>query len=132
MGNRAVIAASSNPKAPSIYLHWNGGTASVEGFFQAARLLGMRWLGDDIGADFDRLAELIARHFFNGHVGFTVYRQELGKADTSNHDNGTYVIDRGFRVIHRYGAGCQNVEVDPEKTADIIEHILQRAPIFNY
>ena len=32
MGNRAVISFSTSPAAPSIYLHWNGGRASVEGF----------------------------------------------------------------------------------------------------
>ncbi len=132
MGNRAVITPSMQPKAPSIYLHWNGGRCSVEAFLEAARRLGLRHLQADPTADMDRLAELIARHFFNGQVGFTVYRQVLRLADTSNCDNGTFVIDRGLRIIHRYGAGWRNEEVDPEKTAAIVERIVQRAPIFTY
>ena len=42
MGNRAVITASTAPDAPSIYLHWNGGRDSVEGFLKAARDLSIK------------------------------------------------------------------------------------------
>lgn len=132
MGNRGVITPSMQPSAPSIYLHWNGGRASVEAFLEAARRLGLRRLAEDPTADMDRLAELIARHYFGGAVGFTVYRQKLENADTSNMDNGTFVIDRGLRVIHRYGAGWQREEVNAEKTREIVDHITQRAPCFSY
>jgi len=42
MGNRAVITFATYTNAPAIYLHWNGGRASVEGFLSAARQLGLR------------------------------------------------------------------------------------------
>jgi len=45
MGNRAVITQSTADSAPAIYLHWNGGRASIDGFLQAARVAGL--YGDD-------------------------------------------------------------------------------------
>ena len=41
MGNRALITLSTQRAAPAIYLHWNGGRASVLGFLKAARQLGI-------------------------------------------------------------------------------------------
>jgi hypothetical protein len=41
MGNRALLTFSTEPTAPAIYLHWNGGRASVLGFLKAARQLGI-------------------------------------------------------------------------------------------
>ena len=46
MGNRAVIAFEQNGKqdknSVGIYLHWNGGRDSVEGFLQTAKDYGVR------------------------------------------------------------------------------------------
>ena len=60
MGNRAVITASKlKDSGLGIYLHWNGGRASVLGFLKAARQL-------EITADNDeelmqQLGRMIAR-----------------------------------------------------------------------
>lgn len=128
MGNRAVITASTAPNAPSIYLHWNGGRASVEGFLQAARHLSIR--GTD-AATFDRIAELVATHFFGCEVGMTVYREPFGRTDSDNWDNGTYLIDVDLQIVGRKFQRQREEEVNPGKTRGIFEHIVQRAPVFN-
>lgn len=127
MGNRAVITASTAPNAPSIYLHWNGGRASVEGFLQAARHLSIRGADADT---FDNIAELVATHFFNTQVGMTVYRQPFGQADADNWDNGTYIIDADLQIVGRKFKR-HGEEINPGKTREIFEHIVQRAPVFN-
>lgn len=127
MGNRAVITPSTNDNAPSIYLHWNGGLASVEAFLAAARHLSIR--GSD-AANFDRIAELIATHFFKCEVGMTVYRQSYGRADSDNWDNGTYLVDENLNIVDRlYQRNGE--EFNPKKPREIFEHITQRAPVFN-
>lgn len=140
MGNRAVITFTQDVNSPCIYLHWNGGRASVEGFLQAARELGLRRcettgssLADKHAEAFvmDDLAELIARHFFKCDVGFTVYRFNYGQADKDNQDNGVYLLNRDMTIGGRlFGRGGE--EVNAEKTAGIVEHIVQRAPHFTH
>lgn len=128
MGNRAVITASTSHNAPCIYLHWNGGRASVEAFLKSARHLSIK------GADastFDRIAELVATHFFNCKVGCNIYRQTFGQSDNNNGDNGTFLIDENLCIIGRIGDGSHREEVNAVKTAEIFHHITQRAPVFN-
>ena len=130
MGNRAVIARHRHPRAAAVYLHWNGGRASVEAFLEAARRLGLRHVGADDASFFDRLAEMIAVHFFGGRVGFTVYRYELGRADCDNRDNGLYLIDDDLMIVGREFAPRYE-ETDPAKTDTIADAISSRAPCFN-
>lgn len=127
MGNRAVITASNTKNAPCIYLHWNGGRASVEGFLAAARYLSIR--GTD-SKTFDAIAETIASYFFGCKVGFTVYRETYGRADTDNWDNGVYVIDADLNIVGRKFKRSSE-EVNPEKTQGIFEQIVSRAPVYN-
>ena len=143
MGNRAVIAFSTEARAPAIYLHWNGGRASVQGFLDAARELGMRSVPTagrhEYRADYapqarclDWIAqEVMARAFFGCDVGFTVYREEYGRADKDNGDNGTYILNPHDLSIDRriYVRGGE--EYDAAKQSEITAHIMQRAPAFN-
>jgi hypothetical protein len=131
MGNRAVITFDQTNNAPCIYLHWNGGRASVEGFLEAARNLGLRRA--ERGQEhqvLDNLAGLVARHFFGGEVGLTVYRETYGRADKDNGDNGVYLLNRDLTIGGRLFARAYE-EVNPTKTREISEHIVQRAAIFN-
>lgn len=96
MGNRAVITLTTTPSSPCIYLHWNGGRASVEGFLAAARSLGK--VASDAEA-IDRLYDL-GKGFF-APSNLSCYRETYGQADTDNWDNGTYIIDRSFAIIAR-------------------------------
>lgn len=129
MGNRAVITFSTRKNAPSIYLHWNGGRASVEAFLQSARLLGLRYC-DNETETIEKLAQMMARAFFGVDVGMTVYVQPYGNADTDNYDNGTYVLNRDLSIKSRKFLR-RSEEINTEKTRMIIEQIISRAPIFN-
>jgi len=136
MGNRAVIAfTNAQPKSKCIYLHWNGGRASVEGFLQAARELGInhydrRWGLVDEERAITQLATLIGRHFFGNDPGFTVYIEDFERADKDNGDNGLYWIGNDFQITGRsYTRGRE--EINPEKTQAIFQQIVERAPIFN-
>lgn len=136
MGNRAVIAFTrASAKSKCIYLHWNGGRASVEGFLRAARELRLnhfdrRWGLVDEERAITQLATMIGRHFFGNDPGFTVYIEDFKSADKDNHDNGLYWISEDFYIVGRkFTRGGE--EVNPEKTAAICDRILARAPIFN-
>ncbi len=127
MGNRAVITFSTDPSAPCIYLHWNGGRASVEGFLRAAHSLGITLDSrrvDSLAAQaetMDALAEFIARDFFNCSVGRTVYREYYGQADKNNGNNGVYRIDRELNIVGR--SHMKNKSSD-----DFIRHVEEHNP----
>ena len=132
MGNRAVITFSTYTNAPAIYLHWNGGRASIEGFLSAARQLGLRHAPTAKAKTeaLDQLADLIARYFFRGPVGQSVYRLHYAGSDRDNGDNGTYLIGDDLTIIDRLFKPRAD-EIDPAKTAAIAERITTTAPLFN-
>lgn len=132
MGNRAVITFSTANNAPSIYLHWNGGRASVEGFLTAARQLGLRHAptAQAQAEALDNLAEMLARYFFRCNVGMNVYRLHFAGADRDNGDNGTYVLDQDLQIFARLHHK-RGEEINREKTAAIVEQITATAPLFN-
>jgi len=112
MGNRAVIVFSRPAKAtPAIYLHWNGGLASVLGFTAAAKQLGIHNLTD--------FGEMIKRWMSS------VYLEPYGKTDADNGDNGVYIIDPDSLDIVGRQFACEEEEVNPEKTAKIAELVLE-------
>ena len=132
MGNRAVITFSTYTNAPAIYLHWNGGRASVEGFLSAARQLGLRHARTPQAQTdaLDQLAEMLARYYFRCDVGMNIYRLHYAGSDRDNGDNGTYVIGRDLTIIERLFKPRAE-EINPVKTAAIIEQLTATAPIFN-
>ena len=89
MGNRAVIAYRQEgvPKEQStaIYLHWNGGRDSVEGFLKVANDIGVRSFQADYAMA--RLTQIIGNFFGDTlSVGVGIYK----RMDTDNYDNGVY------------------------------------------
>ena len=132
MGNRAVLTFSTAGHAPAIYLHWNGGRASVEGFLSAARQLGLRHAPTAAAQTqaLDQLAELLARHYFRCNVGMTVYRLHYAGSDRDNGDHGTYLLGRDLSIIDRLYKP-RGEEINPAKTAAIVEQITATAPAFN-
>lgn len=105
MGNRAVI----EPKGSGcgIYLHWNGGRDSIEGFLTYCEMRCFRPPPDDYGIA--RLAQVIA-NFFGGDCSIGV--GALDKLAVAKGDNGTYVVD-GWRIVGRKDAPLTEQRVHP-------------------
>lgn len=126
MGNRAVIAFGPNkPTTVGVYLHWNGGRASVEGFLAAARDLGIRGPIDDYGVA--RFTQIVG-NWFGGSLSVGV--GTLKTLDCDNGDNGLYLLGDGWQIVGRkYYTGGE--EVDAKKTAAIhAECLALNAPLF--
>lgn len=124
MGNRAVITFGTAAKSPSLYLHWNGGRASVAGFLSAARTLGIEYT--TAAKTIEELAHLVGWYFFRCEVGKVhVYLQPYGRADKDNGDNGVYVLDRDLCIDRRlFMEGAE--EIDAAKTMGIQKLIVGR------
>lgn len=125
MGNRAVIAFREQiglrNSTPSVYLHWNGGLASVEGFLAAARELGYAESALASGRR-NRFAKLVQAWFKSG----SVYIGDYDELDTNNLDNGTYIVSPELEIEERQFAPRAE-EVDAEKTASIKAELLALA-----
>ena len=99
MGNRAVIAfvndkGKQDKNSVGIYLHWNGGRDSVEGFLQTAKDYGIR--SGDYGLA--RLTQIICNTFPGTlSVGVGIVK----KLDCDNWDNGVYWVDKEFNIVAR-------------------------------
>jgi len=128
MGNRAVITFHTNPAKPAVYVHWNGGLASVLGFLQAQREL-FSWDDADVDTRTKQLHEVCA-----AYIGSSAYLEaELGCTDQDNWDNGTYVVDPVTLLIKRreylentpMGRRGAPEEVDQEKTDSIAQQCVQ-------
>lgn len=99
MGNRAVITtAPYKASNVGIYVHWNGGRDSVEGFLAAAKDLGYRGpVSDCYGMA--RLTGLIC--LYSGLANETsVGIDQCKKLDVTG-DNGVYLIDDNWEIVGR-------------------------------
>lgn len=94
MGNRAVITTPD--KRIGVYLHWNGGRDSVEGFLAYCRLKGYRDPAQDCYG-WARLCQVIG-NFFGGEASIGIDRYET--LDRDNGDNGVYVVE-DWRITKR-------------------------------
>ena len=99
MGNRAVIAfvdykGECDVNSVGIYLHWNGGIDSVEGFLQAAKDYGLRSGSYGLA----RLTQIIC-NCFPGTISVGV--DVVKKLDCDNYDNGVYWVDKNFNIVGR-------------------------------
>jgi hypothetical protein len=122
MGNRAVLQFGPDREtSPGIYLHWNGGRASVQAFLVAAKALGVT--GEDMALARDCVASLAC-----AWLGGSVYVGRVGVCDTDNHDNGTFVISADLDIVERWGAGSERAEeVNDDKTDVIASEVLIKA-----
>lgn len=129
MGNRAVLAFTGGAGAqngevhngtPCVYLHWNGGHASVAGFLAAARALDYHRLPTET-ARRDAFARMVQAWFGNGSVYVGPYFQ----MDTDNWDNGTYVLNARLEIVERRFTRGKDEEVDAEKTQQIYLQCLE-------
>lgn len=101
MGNRAVITASKSDdvarsKDIGIYLHWNGGRDSVEGFLAYGKIKGFREPDQD-NYGWARLCQIIANYFSDG---LSIGIDTCDRLDCDNWDNGVYIIS-GWNIVGR-------------------------------
>ena len=101
MGNRAVITTSTsedvkNSKDIGIYLHWNGGRDSVEGFLKFCELAGYRSPDVD-NYGWAQLCRIIGNFFGDG---MSVGIDTCDHLDCDNYDNGVYII-RNWKIVDR-------------------------------
>lgn len=124
MGNRAVISFSTSPNAPCLYLHWNGGRASVEGFLAAAKDLGYHDAGSQ-KRDVDQLEQFIRPFFAEPNRRLSIYREKVCHADCDNYDNGWYILDPHTLEIRnrRFVRGSE--EINESKTQEIRDHLVK-------
>ena len=115
MGNRAVI--TTKEKRVGIYVHWNGGRESIEGFLKAARELGYRTPESDPFYAMGRLTGAICA-FIGMCDPLSVGIGALEDLDCDNGDNGVYVIGDDWKVVERYGSGARGRCLeDPDEEA---------------
>jgi hypothetical protein len=123
MGNRAVVSFSTSPTAPSIYLHWNGGRASIEGFLAGCMDAGYVATGDQ-EQDMDQIERCLRPFFARSGECLSIYRQPVSRADTDNWDNGWYILDQTTLAItgrlHNEGDA---EEINADKKDDIRAYI---------
>ena len=119
MGNRAVITfAPYKPTNTAIYLHWNGGRASVQGFLNACKELGYRSPASDPEYGMARLTAA-ACAFFPGGLSVGIGQAEY--LDSS--DNGIYVIGKDWDIAERRQHDGEE-ETDNDKTREITAAVI--------
>ena len=90
MGNRGIITTADRDLG--LYLHWNGGISSVEGFLAYCKLKRYRTPRECPDYAFARLAQVVG-NFFGGtcSVGITPYRSDEDALALA-WDNGVYIV----------------------------------------
>jgi len=106
MGNRAVITfGSEGSNAVGVYVHWNGGEASVKAFADTCLERGYRCPTSDPAYAMAGLIAVVQEFF--GASGLSVGVGTLNNLDCDNFDNGVYRIGEGWRIIERWGKGSR-------------------------
>lgn len=100
MGNRAIITTKENFENDGIgvYLHWNGGRDSVEGFLKYCELRGFRSPDDD-SYGWARFVQVVANFF--GMDGLSIGIDKISNLPKGDFcDNGVYII-KGWEIVDR-------------------------------
>ena len=122
MGNRAVIAFVADDGTQDkdlclgIYLHWNGGRDSVEGFLEYAKKQGLR--SGDYGVA--RLCQIIG-NTFGGTLSLGV--DVVRNLDYDNFDNGLYWVDKEFNIVGREYITDDFKEQQQYKLDEFVAHV---------
>lgn len=122
MGNRAVIISTENYEnnGPGLYVHWNGGRDSINGFLTYCKIRGFRT--GDYGLA--RLGQVVS-NFFGGD-GLSVGIDNFDRLDTNNGDNGTYLI-KGWDIVGRLF--FKGTEQNHHNLLDMVKYIDACQPI---
>lgn len=108
MGNRAVITTNENLKELGIYVHWNGGRDSVEGFLAYCKMKGYRCPEDD-NYGWAYLAGVITNFFGDGYSCGIDVAENL---DCDNYDNGVYIIKNWLICGRKFNSGIDSINYD--------------------
>lgn len=122
MGNRCGILLKEvsdkiTPDTPVIYLHWNGGLASVKAFIRAGKYFGVR-CGQYGSA---RLVQIIG-NWFGGTLSLGI--QSYGNIKNWNEDNGLYVVEN-WNIINQHNKPSCGNEIDLKKTKEILKNLIK-------
>lgn len=109
MGNRAVI--TTEDKQIGVYVHWNGGRNSIEGFLLYCKLKGYRCPENDCYG-WARLCQVIG-NFFGGEYSVGIDRYD--RLDTDNGDNGTYII-KDWQIIRKEFEPLDKLDIEQVKS----------------
>lgn len=120
MGNRAVICTKKawEQDGVGIYLHWNGGRDSVEGFLKYCVLKGYRSPAFDESYAMARLVQVIS-NFFGGSMSIGI--NTLWHLDLDNDDNGVYILDGWNIAERRYYQGEEQQFYDMNEMLEAID-----------
>lgn len=111
MGNRAVITTKENfeNNGIGIYVHWNGGRASIEAFLTYCKIRGFRRPEED-NYGWARMTQVIA-NFFGGD-GLSIGIDTVNNLDCDNGDNGVYFIENWKITGREYFTGREQNDYD--------------------
>lgn len=113
---------ADNPHMVGVYLHWNGGRASIEGFCEACRRLKFRGPARD-SYGVARFIQVVCNFF--GSDGLSCGVDTLERSDTNNYDNGVYVVDDNWNIVGREFAHGEQNDYDVNEFAN---NVLARMP----
>ena len=113
MGNRAVITTSralnvETSNEIGVYLHWNGGSDSVEAFLTYCKIKGYRSPETD-NYGWARLCQVIG-NALGGTCSIGIDR--CCNLDCNNWDNGVYIIENWEIVDRRFFNGAEQQNYD--------------------
>jgi hypothetical protein len=121
MGNRAVI--TTKEQKIGVYLHWNGGRDSIEGFLAVCKDLGHRPPEQDCYG-WARLCQVIG-NFFGDTTSIGI--DTLDRLDCDNGDNGMYIIEN-WDIVERKFIGEYFKEQNEYSLEDMKKSILVKQP----
>lgn len=112
MGNRAVMAfGPDKPSTKGVYVHWNGGLCSIEGFLDAAKQLGINTP--------EQVADMIGL-WMNSAIDV----DKISRLDCDNWDNGLYILDEQLNIVGRKFTNSRPEEVNDAKRAAIRSEVV--------
>ena len=125
MGNRAVISFQ-DPSVTTlklsevgIYLHWNGGLESIEGFCKAATDLNI--------SEPARFIQMLG-NWFGGNQ--SLYVDVISRLDYDNGDNGAYVISKTsgeWQVVKRFFADEYRISGHDEYVKEMAHDVFTKS-----